>query len=252
MTHTGTIPILEKAIALLGVVAESEDASTVKKLSLSTKTPIATCYRIVRTFVKHHWLQEKGKGEFQLGFGIAHLARSYAELERLLTVIDPILKDVAARTRLSVKITMRENRNAITVLRAEPPRPDAITSPVGFTYPLALGGSAGIMLLTQLSDDEVTELLDNAPAEAWRHQTPQEIRQRIVQAGAEGICWELGKLNPSLHAISINVTLAKSFQSVLSFVGWPDDFEESRKAGIERQLRDTARRISKVLESAAR
>ncbi len=61
---------MEKAIALLGVVAESEDASTVKKLSLSTKTPIATCYRIVRTFVKHHWLQEKAKGEFQLGFGM--------------------------------------------------------------------------------------------------------------------------------------------------------------------------------------
>ncbi len=31
----------------------------------------------------------------------------------------------------------------------------------------------------------------------------------------------------------------------MSFVGWPDDFEESKKPGIERHLRETARRIVK-------
>ncbi len=251
MSQAGTIPILEKAITLLGLVAESESGNTVKRLSLATKIPIATCYRIVRTFLKHHWLQEKEKGEYHVAFGIAHLARSYAEVEHLLGIVDPVLKELSEKTHLSAKVSLREGAQVVTVLRAEPPRINAITSPVGSRYSLTIG-SAATVLIADLTDEEIERVIECAPAESWKRQSPADVRHRVKETRERGVSWELGQQHSSIYAVSVKFPLSPELPAALSLVGWPDDFDDGRKDEIEKILRAAQIRICRMLKGAGR
>lgn len=251
MSQAGTIPILEKAITLLGLVAESESGNTVKRLSLATKIPIATCYRIVRTFLKHHWLQEKEKGEYHVAFGIAHLARSYAEVEHLLGIVEPVLKELSEKTHLSAKVSLREGAHVVTVLRAEPPRINAITSPVGARYSLTIG-SAATVLMADLPDEEIERVIESAPAECWRRQSPDEVRDRVKDARKQGVSWELGQQHSSIYAASVRFPLSPNLPAALSLVGWPDDFENGGKEKIEKVLRTAQDRLCRMLKGEGR
>lgn len=244
MSNALTIPILEKSISLLKSVAVSNAGLTVKHLSDTLKIPSATCYRIVRTLVKHHWLHEKAKGEFQLAYGFAKLARSYAEVEHLLNLIAPGLAALAGSCGLSAKISLREGSFAVTAARAEPLRENAITSPVGAQFPL-ISGSAGSILLSLLPDEEVDRILRGLPVELWRNLTIDDVTKRVQQARREGVCWELGQQHPSIYAVSVPMKLGAAVDASLSLVGWPDDFEAPKQKALEKAIRGAAGAFSK-------
>lgn len=244
MSSAITIPILEKSIGLLKSVAASETGQTVKHLSESLKIPSATCYRIVRTLVKHDWLYEKAKGEFHLAYGFAQLARSYAEIEHLLNLIMPRLSALAAATGLSAKVSLREGNNAVTAARAEPLRVNAISSPVGAQFPL-ISGSAGAILLAALSDEEVERMLRSLPQEQYRDLKIEAVIKRVRQARRDGTCWELGQQHPSIYAVSVPLKLGLSIHASLSLVGWPDEFDEPKRKGLEKTIRAAAAEFQK-------
>lgn len=246
MPSANTVPILTKTIALIEQVAAAENGRSVKSLSLSLNIPSATCYRIVRTLVQHRWLQEDGEGAYQIAFGLAHAARSYAEVEHQLARLEQPLRNLCLATGLSTKITLREGHHAVTVMRAEPPRLNAITSPVGSSFHLAIG-SAASALLGVLTDEEIKRILRTAPAECWERQSEKDVFRRVKEIREEGLCREFGQYHPSIFAISAPVALNKSTTLALTVVGWPDDFKGSRPKEIEKCLRQSVTAFKKTL-----
>ncbi|MEI6034332.1 MAG: helix-turn-helix domain-containing protein [Verrucomicrobiae bacterium] len=245
MITAHTIPALHKSVALLQAVADGHTGS-VKDLSGALGIPMATCYRIVRTFLHYHWLREDGRGGYRIAFGLAHLARSYAGFELCLSLLENPLRELAGSLGLSAKITVREGHQAVTALRAEPPAPNVITSTVGAGFSLAIGSAAAV-LLAGLPDDEIERVLKTAPQECWQRQAPADVWRRVKDARREGVCRELGQFHPSIYAISAPVHLSKTEIVALTFVGWPDDFEGAKLAALEKALRSASKRFHDIL-----
>lgn len=243
MSESQTVPALHKAISMLEYIAERSEPVSVKELSYSLDIPSASCYRMVNTMVKHNWLCEDTSGGLRVAFGLAHVARSYSDLKTRLRDIEPSLRNLAEELGMSVKIMLREGHFATTVLRAEPARPNAITSPVGYNVHLAVGSSPSV-LLAQFDDHEIKTILAAAPKDVWRRQKPEDVWKRISDCRNKGFCFELGKYHPSIYACSVPFQLTDSIVVALTAVGWPEDFKGKKAGYIRSRLKEMAGQLN--------
>ncbi|WPJ95177.1 helix-turn-helix domain-containing protein [Coraliomargarita algicola] len=230
-------PAVSKAIAVVQYVADSKEPVSVKELSYALEVPQASCYRIVRTLLEKNWLRQDMNGGLSIAFGLAHVARGYSDLEMRLKELDAPVKRLASELNMSVKLTLREGHYATTALRAESINPNAITTPVGSRFHLAVG-SAAAALLSQLSDREIELGLDSAPKEVWPRQTREHVWERVRACREYGVCADLGLQHPAIYAASTLLKITDSLVVALTAVGWQDDFEgEKLQAVFDRLLR---------------
>ena len=246
MTAAQTIPSLHKSIGVLQAIADGISPATVKAISSTLRVPPATCYRIVRTFLEHNWLREDPQEGYRIGFGLARLARSYAGVEHALAKLEGPMRELAISTGLSAKITLCERDQAITALRAEPPSPHAITSPIGSGFSLVIGSAAAV-LLAGFSDKEISRVIEHAEESCWGRQTPEDVWRRVREVREQGLCRELGQYHTSIFAVSAPLHLTPEDRVALTLVGWPDEFAGTRLQAIEKQLKSAARRFHSLL-----
>jgi len=246
MSASQTIPSLHKAIAVLERIGRSPEPVSVKELTHDLKIPPASCYRIVRTLLAHDFLREEPEGGLRIGFGVAKVARAYSEIERALRNVRAPLRDLAEQLRLAAKISLREGEGAVTVLRAEPPSPNAITSPVGRHIHLAQGGSAAVALLSLLPDAEVEGILASAPEDAWSRQKPQDVLAAVRTFRRTGLACNFGMQHPSIHAMSVLLRLGPNVQAAVSVVGWPEDFSKAKQKALADALRGSVARMQRL------
>jgi len=239
MAASQTIPALHKAVSILEYLADRHDAVPVKELSYALKIPPASCYRMVNTLLEHNWLREEPSGGLRIAFGLAHVARTYSELETRLREFEPSLRDLSEQLQMSVKVSLREGHFATTALRAEPSSPNAITSPIGSRIHLAIGSAAAV-LLAQMPDREIKAVLSTAPEGALQSQQFDDVWQRVRDCREQGGCFELGQYHSSIYACSVPLQLTETDLVALTAVGWPEDFEG----------RDRGKKIVAKLKSA--
>lgn len=241
-----TIPAVHKAICVMQYVADRTNPVSVKELSYSLNIPLASCYRIVRTLLEHNWLREEPGDGLRIAFGLANLARSYSEIEHALQQVETPLRRMAAELGLSAKITLREGHYVTTALRVEAARPNSITSPVGYRFHIGIG-SAGAVLLSALSDEEIKRVLDTAPSEVWTRQSKEDVWQRIKDFRQTGVSKDMGQHHPSIFAISTLLHLTESATAAVTVVGWPEEFSGNKTAAIIRSLKQSVSAMHQML-----
>lgn len=249
MPSANTIPVLQRTIALIQAVAAARTGVSMKTLSVSLRIPQATCYRIVRTLVQHHWLRENGRGEFLLAFGLAHLARSYAEVEHYLNLLEPALTKLADLSGLSVKVSLREGDQAVAAMRSEPIQVNSITSPVGTRFHLAIG-AAGAVLLSQMTQEEIDYVLRSAPPEVWARQSAADVLRRIEEVRKDGLARELGQQHASIFAVAAPLRLPDGTTAALTLVGWQENFAGDGLRRAERHLLSGVAMLHDILKAA--
>ncbi len=231
MASSQTIPALHKAVSIIEYLADRHDAVPVKELSYTLNIPPASCYRMVNTLLEHNWICEEPSGGLRIAFGLAHVARTYSELETRLRDFEPTLRGLSEQLQMSVKVSLREGHFATTALRAEPSLPNAITSPIGSRIHLAIG-SAAAALLAQMPDYEIKAVLGSAPEDTWERQQPDDVWRRILDCREQGACFELGQYHSSIFACSVPLKLSETDQVALTAVGWPEDFKSQKREKI--------------------
>ncbi len=249
MSASQTIPSLHKAISVLEWIGQSPAPVSVKELTYDLKIPPASCYRIVRTLLAHDFLREEPEGGLRIGFGVAKLARAYSDIERALQLVRAPLRDLANRLGLSAKISLREGEWAVTLLRAEPPSRNAITSPVGQRIPLSRGGSAAAALLSVLPDAEIRSLLAVASREGQGRPDPSYLAKEARSFRRTGVARNFGVQHPSIYAMSVLLDLTPTDRVAVSVVGWPEDFQEASLKSIERTLRESIGEMTRHLKA---
>jgi DNA-binding IclR family transcriptional regulator len=247
MIVANTIPILEKTVAVVNAIAHSQTGVSAKWLSLSLNIPPATCYRILRTLGKSNWIRSNDDGLYQIAFGLASLASAYSEIEHTLRQLAIPLRALSDATGLSVKVCLREVNDAVTVMRVESSRPNAIASKVGSKMHLAEAGAAGVVLLSGLPQALADSILATASQECWDKSSIDAFRTDIAKARKDGISRALGKYNPSIFAIAVPLKFAPDNTAALAVVGWPEDFEGSKKATVEKLLKQHTQVIQKLI-----
>ena len=193
-----TIPILEKTVAILNALANSSTGISAKGLSMSLNVPPATCYRILRTLGKYNWIRNNDEGQYQIAFGLASVTSAYSGLEHLLRQLEAPLRALSDATGLSVKIAIQEGNYAVTAVRIESRRPNAITSKVGSKMHLAEAGATGAILLSGLPWAQADAVLNTAPKACWNKNSLEDFRDEVNQARRQKISRALGKSHPAI------------------------------------------------------
>lgn len=254
MKSLNTIPVLQKSIAVVERIAAGTGGITAKVLSVELGLAPATCYRILRTLVRANWLREDGHGGYVLAFGLMRVTKSLRPQERLLTLLQAPLRHLTAATGVSAKISIREGNQAVTAIRSDAWKLNCISSPVGARMHLVEAGSAGVMLMATLSQEEFDRILETVPPGYWDRHSRESLLEDVREAAEHGFARSYGKANPSIYAISMPLDLPPIDSAVVTIVGWPDEFEGGRDTKLLKEMQKfcaMAREIT-VLEFPAR
>jgi DNA-binding IclR family transcriptional regulator len=235
-----TVPVLRKAIGVLEAVAQGNGTVTTKGLASTLRISPTTCYRILQSFVAEGWLRAGANGTFELSFGLVPLLRPLLRHELLIETVREPLSQLARKTGLTAKLTVRQGDDAVTLHSANSPKGTAITSRVGSVVSLAIG-SSGAVFLAALVEDEVTRVLEDAPAEVWRFQKREEVLRRVREARRQGCCFDHGSYQPHINTLSAPIHGPdRELTGVITLLGFPQDFDPAVRPALIRELKFTA------------
>lgn len=195
------IPILIKAIQVLEELGTTPETATSAALARRLGIANASCYRILQTYLERGWVRQLPHGGFALGAGLLPIARTAMGHDPLATWY-PILNDFASRHGWTCKLSIRRGDQAVTVYRVEGSRPYALAVRTGTAFPIAYG-SSGAALLADAAREDVDALIAAAPADCWKHQTPDHLRGRIAEVAAKGVVIDRGGFRPDIISCSV-------------------------------------------------
>ena len=213
---------------------------TTKSLAATLRISPTTCYRILQSFVAKGWLRSGGHGTFELSFGLVPLLRPLLRHEVLIGAVREPLAQLARTTGLTAKLTVRQGEDAVTIHSANSPKGTAITSRVGSVVSLGIG-SSGATFLAAMSDDEVSRVLEEAPAEIWRHQKREDVLRRVREARRNECCFDSGSYQPHINTLSAPLYgQGRELVGVFTLLGFPQDFDPAVRPAFIRELKYTA------------
>ncbi len=246
-----TIPAVCKAMELLGLLAEEHGETTTKALALRLGVPRTTCYRLLRSLVARDWVRPLPGGGHALSVGLLPLLQPLREVEDLAVAVQPVLDELALRSGLTAKVSVRQGDYAVTSARCESPQATSVAVRLGASFHLALG-SSGAVLASGLSRLDVQAILERAPDECWMHQNHRDVWQRLEQLQAQGWCADLGTYRPSCHAISAPLRSARGVVlAAVTIIGFPQDLPPDQLDAAVKLLLDAARQAERRLRKAA-
>lgn len=219
-----TVPILLKAVDILEAIAQGRVDTSTRSLATELKIPQSTCYRILQSFASKDWLRSVPGGGYEISFGIMPLLDSFANHELLVETVRAALNALARKTGLTVKMSIRQGSDAVTICRAESPKATSVNVRLGSKFHLSLG-SSGAIFLSQLDEIAVAALIANAPAECWANQKESDVRARINSVKKHGYAVDMGSYRRQLNAISAPLVLANGqVIAAVTIIGFGNDF----------------------------
>lgn len=247
---TYTIPVLQKSIAVLRLIAEGRGNTTMKALEQTLGVPHSTMYRLLQTLAQEDWVRQVEGGQFELSFGLLPLLQPLVRHELLIeTVRDPML-ELSRETGLTAKLSVRQGNYDITIFRAESPRSASVHVKMGGAFHLVIGAS-GAVLLGALAADVRQRIIDGAPPECWKFQTRVNVARRIRQVGRTGVCADAGSYRPTIFAISAPLQdRSGTVIAALTAIGFREDFTGEQLKAHQRLVLNTAARCSTLLRGA--
>lgn len=246
-----TIPMVNKALELVRTLSSADGETTTKALAISLGLPRSTCYRILRSLVAQNWVCMMPEGRHELSLGLLPLLKPLHPLETLAERLAPVLARLAQQMHLTAKASVRQGDYAVTIARCESPRETSVSVRVGASFPLALG-SSGAVLSSDLSKEEVAEIVKRAPAECWTYQPIEAVARRLNELKSQGWCADLGTFRPSCHALSVPIRGAGAqVIAALTVIGFPHELNEARLEKMAREVLDAARQAERAVRDPA-
>jgi len=207
MEHTiSGVGVLDKSMALLEVVAASDEPCTLGDLIRGTGFAKATTHRLAAALDRHGLLRRDADGRYLLGVRLIGLGRAAADRWSVAEAARPALEALRARTGESVQLYRRDGDHRVCVVSLESAHELRTIVPQGAR--LALGvGSAGRILAAPPGDVAgrtwVESVGERAPGVA-SVSAPVVIDGTVV--AAVGISGPLDRLGPrpgSVHGRAV-------------------------------------------------
>lgn len=166
------IQVLERANALLDVLARHNQAMSLKSLAEQTGLHISTAHRILNDLVLARMIDRPTSGHYQLGMRLLELGNLVKARLNVRDVALPIMKLLHQQTRQTINLSMRQNDEIIYIERAFSERS-------GMQVVRAIGGRAPLHLTSVgklfLAQDDKTTLLSYANRTQLKGQTKNSL-----------------------------------------------------------------------------
>jgi DNA-binding IclR family transcriptional regulator len=124
-----------------------------------------------------------------------------------------------------------------------------ISTPVGARLHLLEAGSAGVILLANMPEEESRRILAEPPSKRIEKHRREEIEREIHEAAQSGVAQAFGTVHHSIWALSAPVALAAKQTVALTIVGWPEEFSKPQQSALQKQLEKCARAMGRLIKS---
>jgi DNA-binding IclR family transcriptional regulator len=224
-----TIPAVEKTLRLIEVLSTDFRAHTVMDLAHFMDISVTTCFRILRTLEKSDWIYLHSEMGYRLSAGLIRLLNPVYRYQVLVDSLRGSLTALSETTQRSVKISVLQGDEAVTVYRVNSPHPYTLISKIGARFSL-LFGSSGTALLSDFSDAEICSLLKRSPLKVWKHQTKEDFFQRLEEQKEKGFCSDFGGFHPSIYTMSAPIRGAEGkVECSITILGLHEDFTDEKE-----------------------
>lgn len=245
-----TIPMVNKTLELIRLISEGNEETTTKSLAICLGMPRSSCYRILRSLVAQDWIRPVAGGRHELSLGLLPVLQSLRRFEIMVDAFDPVIRSLALKTQLTVKVTVRQGDDAVTISRSESPRGTSVGVRVGAAFPLAYG-SSGAVLLSDLPDDQIAGILGRAQDACWERQTRKDVSLRVREVRAKGFCADFGMYRSNCHALSAPIHDSQGqVVAALTVIGFSDEMTNESPNELRVAVNDAARQAGEALPIA--
>lgn len=232
-----TIPAVEKTVLLMQSLARKKSSQA--ELSKELDIAMSTAYRILSTLRRHDWVRKNENGEYSLSGGLLPLLSHFRSEMARLDHAKSLVSRVSSKYRIACKLSIRRDHEQLTLFRAEPPGPIALTGQPGSTFPL-IEGSVGAALLCAEPEDTLQLLIEQCRADIPEKRDPSLLYAGIAEVRAKGYTLNLRKNRWNIAAMSVPMfgDDPGSVVAALSLIGNTDEFEGAKAEKFAAIMRD--------------
>ncbi|GAA0776161.1 IclR family transcriptional regulator [Castellaniella ginsengisoli] len=151
------VPAVDRADAVLQVLALSSEPVSPADLALHTGLAKSTLYLLLTSLEQRRWIEKKGSG-YVIGIGLYILGCAYVHFDNLQHIFRTAAAEFVTAHNEVVQLAVLQGAEVVYLAREDAHRPVRLVSDMGTRLP-AHACALGKALLAQLSDDEVMRLL---------------------------------------------------------------------------------------------
>lgn len=219
---------LEKALSLLGRIAESGEIHSISDFAEQIKIPRSTAYRIAATLERSGLVTRLRRGHYLPGPSLLRLARPDS-IPRLLQAIGrPIVKRLATDTGCTAHVGIFENGMVTYLLKAGRAAQTIFTREG--TQLEAYCTGIGKVLLAALPLSVREEYLKSGPFIQLTASTltdPRELRRALTVVAARGYAEDNAEMDSDLRCLAVPVRSGGAVIAALSISTRCTDEEDS-------------------------
>lgn len=232
------IPVLERSVEVMEYIASHPGRVSQPELIAALKIPQATCYRIIATLVAVNWLVKLPGNKYDIAPAIARLSRKTELQMEKYRPLQPALDYLARQVGYSVKLSVPDESEHVSVLSAKAPWDIALTAAPGTRFEIKDGGSVAIILLADLPAAKRSNILAQAG-------NPAKLKQQLAAYKRNGYSLNRASENPAqrpqIDALSVAIGQENKVRGVLTLLSMPGELEKSDLSELLEAMRKTAR-----------
>jgi DNA-binding IclR family transcriptional regulator len=216
------VPAIDKCFAILELLAQSKEAMGISDISGNLDLNKSTVFNILHTLMELNVLESGQDGKFVFGTRLYMLGNMAGSRSALIQTVHPYLQTINEKTKLSAFLGLRSDLNAILIDKVDSAYGIKVSSEIGMRMP-ALAGAGIKAMLSQLSDNEIDEILTRTELKKY---TPHSVvdkalyREEILEVRRQGIAYDREEYIEGMVALAIPITKSgRNLQAAIWAVG---------------------------------
>ncbi len=241
------VPAIEKCFAILELLAKSRKSLGISDISGSLRLNKSTVFNILHTLVELNVLENHSDGKFGCGTRFYTLGEMTGKRSAFIQTAHPYLQAINDKTKLSAFLGFRSDLHAILIDKVDSAYGIKVSSEIGMRMP-ALAGAGIKAMLSQLSDEEIDEIL--ARTELKRY-TPYSVtdkaayKKEILEVRKQGVAFDREEYIEGMVALAIPVKATrKDLQAAIWAVGLARQVPESSVPELTQFLKGISQEIN--------
>ncbi len=185
----GPVRVIERVVNILDCFLDTPGALGISELSRQTQLSKSTVHHLVTTLVQTGLLAPDGPSRlYRLGPKAAQLGTAFTESTDLRDLVLPTLTQLRDLTDETVTLHVKVDDQRVVMAQVVSTQGIRRVLQVGSSRPIHLG-AVGMVLMSDLSDQEVLQLLNRARPQKWTTSTvtdPKQILDLVRRARIDG------------------------------------------------------------------
>ncbi|MHA6690883.1 IclR family transcriptional regulator [Devosia sp. A449] len=170
---TGSVQSIDRAIGLLGTLADNEDGLRLTDLAKTTRLSLSTTHRLMTTLQRHGFVQfGMHTNLWHIGSQAFVVGSAFAKHRNFAAHLTPYLRRLRDQTKETANLGVVDRGQLLFLTRVESREIMRAISNVGGRAPLTVSGM-GKAMLASYDDDDLSSFLK---AEGLKTPTPKSIR----------------------------------------------------------------------------